>query len=392
MASVKSTKSRQRTKKKDSQKAKGEQFAAQLGGLRLLGEVITWKPGDEVKKHTDVIQALKDSGLDEKVAREFLPRHAFTRAAKKLAEEKVIDVLREDSVEVTFQITKRFLSGDEWVYDKETLLSLNKTTGKVQCPINSLEVFAQQELDRCMEARTTNDITKVVQTLFEHHADLMPFREQGGVYIVPIEHQGFVDKIDSFLKKLGGNVRRLPIPAGTNTGDQTVQECVTDYLEGLIGDHNIAVMGFGVDTRADTLQRAAEKIKATKVKIEAYAHYLSGKAEELKAQVEESNTKLIDRIQQLTQERAALPPEERNGYRGFIFEAPVTAVIRWMGKHSWPFEKTRRTLDKMGCAETADATIRAQLLAGRKGERGDPAKITAEQAVKLEEASKKEDK
>ena len=49
-------------------------------GTRLLGEVIAWAcPGLSVP-HLSLVEALRDAGLDESVARELAPRHAFARA------------------------------------------------------------------------------------------------------------------------------------------------------------------------------------------------------------------------------------------------------------------------------------------------------------------------
>src|SRR5262249_43252004 len=59
-------------------------------GTPLLGEVITWNAGGVKVKHVALVEALRDAGLDEKVARELAPRHAFTRACRKLGEKRII--------------------------------------------------------------------------------------------------------------------------------------------------------------------------------------------------------------------------------------------------------------------------------------------------------------
>lgn len=61
-----------------------------------------------------------------------------------------------------------------------------------------------------------------------------------------------------------------------------------------------------------------------------------------------------------------------------------TAVIRWMGKEGWNFKQAKHALGHSG-VDVADATIRAQLLAGKKGERGAPADLTDEQKNHLQE-------
>ena len=71
------------------------------------------------------------------------------------------------------------------------MLILNKASGQVTCGLPGLAALAQAELDRCLEARTGADVTRVVQKLFERRADLFPIREQGGAYF------GVPDFLDS---------------------------------------------------------------------------------------------------------------------------------------------------------------------------------------------------
>lgn len=71
-----------------------------------------------------------------------------------------------------------------------------------------------------------------------------------------------------------------------------------------------------------------------------------------------------------------------------IFGHPVTAVLRWMGREGWEFEDALTAVVTMGASTISDVTIRLQLAAGRKGERGEPADITSAQAKILIENSK----
>ena len=256
-------------------------------GLPLLGEIITWTTAGVAIRHLDLVDALRGAGLDEAVARELAPRHAFTRACKKLAADRIIRQVGEDAATVTFQFTAEHRDGDRFAYDFETLLTLTKTTGQVSCPLPGLAGLAQEELDRCIAVRTGGDITRVVQKLFEREADLFPIREQGGAYYVPQAHAMFVDRIQGFVGTLGGAVHRFPIPAGTAHGDRAVKDTVARGIAALIAEHEAALAGFGDDTREATLTRMAERIRLTKHKLEAYACYLAeerGKLERTLAQ------------------------------------------------------------------------------------------------------------
>jgi len=64
---------------------------------------------------------------------------------------------------------------------------------------------------------------------------------------------------------------------------------------------------------------------------------------------------------------------------------PATAIIRWMGKEEFKFPEAKQVCATLNL-DVADATIRAQLSAGKKGERGDPAKLNQTQIDKIKES------
>ena len=271
---------------------------------RLHGEVIAWAcPGVSVT-HTDLVRAIEDAGLDPGVARELAPRHAFSRACKKLSDQRIIRPVAEDQTTVTFQFTQESRSDDKFEYTLETMLTLDKQTGGVTCALPGLATLAQEELDRCISARTGSDVTKVVQKLFERQADLFPIRPQGGCYFTPHRHVAFTDKIQEFLNRVGGRLLRFPVPAGTDEGDRSVTQAVADGLAAVVADHRAAVAQFGADTRADTLERAAEKIRSTKFKLSAYAEYLSGERERLDRAVADAERELRAKVEQIAAEPA----------------------------------------------------------------------------------------
>src|SRR4051794_41037500 len=206
-------------------------------GTKLLGEIITWSCAKVSIRHIDLITALRESDLDESVARELAPRYAFSRVCKKLSEARIIRQVAEDDITIKFQFTAEHRDGDHFSYDLETMLTLDKASGKVSCDLPGLATLAQEELDRCLEARTGSDVTRIIQKLFERRADLFPIREQGGAYFCPQEHVGFVDKVQTFLGRLNGKMNRFPVPAGTPEGDRSVKESVAAGLAALISEH-----------------------------------------------------------------------------------------------------------------------------------------------------------
>jgi hypothetical protein len=114
-----------------------------------------------------------------------------------------------------------------------------------------------------------------------------------------------VDRIQDLLNRVGGRLLRFPVPAGTEEGDRSVTQAVADGLAAVVAEHRAAVAQFGTDTRADTLERAAEKIRTTKFKLAAYSEYLAGERERLNRAVADAERELRDKVECI----AATPAE-----------------------------------------------------------------------------------
>ena len=265
-------------------------------GTPLLGEVIAWACAGVAVRHADLVAALNAAGLDEGVARELAPRHAFTRACRKLSDRRIIRPVGEDEASVRFQFTAETRTTDRIEYELETMLTLDKRSGRVACDLPGLATLAQEELDRCVAARTGGDVTRVVQRLFDRHADLFPVRPQGGCYFVPHRHRPFVDRVQALLGALNGQVLRFPVPAGTAEGDRSVKRAVADGLAALVAEHRAAVAAFDADTRADTVGRAAARIRAARYKVECYAAYLADEKAGLDRELAEAAAELRAKV------------------------------------------------------------------------------------------------
>jgi len=262
----------------------------------MLGEIITWKIQGVAISHADLLSGLMASDLDCDVAKELAPRNAFARACSKLDSERIIRKVAEDHATITFQFTREALEEGKFSYHFESLLFLDKHSGNITSENLELEQLAKEEFGRCMAARTANDVTRLVQRLFERHADLFSIRDQGGVYFVPEVHHDFIAKVERFVRSIGGSLQRFPIPAGSPQGDRGVQEAVAHGLQAIIDEHLQAVQKFGEDTRPDTLRRAEEKVRVTKLKIEGYSFYLDKKCKDLEASLQQASELLRSRM------------------------------------------------------------------------------------------------
>lgn len=378
-------------KVKPAKAADREQHVNKYKHVQLLGEIIAWNThGKSHPLHT-VVAALRNNGLDDKVARAFLPQHAFTRAVKKLEEDRVIRAVNQDKDSIKFQFTRMKLEdkkGDKsWKFETECFLELDKVTGKVTCPSSpDLQSRAQELVDHCLDARTAADITKMIQKLFEQEADLFPVRDQGGVYFVPDAFSEFTAKVETFLATLGGTLTRFPVPAGTAVGDRSVRAAVADGIGRIIADLETAIDEFGTDNRPDTLKKHADRIKAARVKAEAYGHYLQDRVQELTDRADAAQDRLRQKVDEISAERAASPVSSTGGggNRAYIFGYAVTAVVRRLRLNGLSYRQIRHVVDKaIGPDKISEATIRTHMGCAQSGERGPAAGLTDEQTKEL---------
>jgi hypothetical protein len=90
-----------------------------------------------------------------------------------------------------------------------------------------------------------------------------------------------------------------------------VRDAVAAGIAGLIADHKAAVDSFGADTRKDTLERAAERVRQVRHKLSAYAEYLAGERETLEGELAAAACALRAKVERLAAAEhldAAVPP------------------------------------------------------------------------------------
>jgi hypothetical protein len=89
-------------------------------------------------------------------------------------------------------------------------------------------------------------------------------------------------------------------------------------------------------------------------------------------------------IEGQTKKKKRKPATTGSTQRIKIFDHPVTAVLRWMGKHNWNVKDAMHVVQKLG-AKVAKSTCNIQVKAGKTGDRGAPAKLTRDQIKQLKE-------
>lgn len=284
-----------------------------VDAANLLGEVVTWDVNCRGITLTTVKSALSGAGLNPDEATELSMRSAFSRACKDLKKNRAIDKLSSKNGVAEFQLTRKVVSDDHIDYDYETKISLDLDSGKLSCSDTHLEKMAQVLLNDAIEARNAQDITRLVQGLFQKNADLWPINPKKGVaYFVPETHRVFTAKVDDFLKRLGGKLSRFPVPKGTAEGNASVQDAVKNGLQTLIDELNGTVASWDTTTRKNTTKKAIAQWEKIQYKVDAYADYLEAERDNLNAALAQAKADLANKILTLEAEKKAADEAEED--------------------------------------------------------------------------------
>jgi len=281
---------------------------AEKNNSELLGEVVAWEVDSGSVPYTNVLKALNDADLGQDVATELSPKSAFSRACRDLKKERAIDKVSSDGSVITFQFTKKFLEDNKKMeYDYECMVMLDTESGTVICLESpELEVQAQELLNTAVNTRTSADITRIVQKIFKENGDLFPIAPSKGVaYFTPEEHREFTDKVDKFLRSVGGKLCRFPVPNGTHVGNESVRDAVSDGLNAMIRELNSAVEEWDLTTRGSTMEKASEKWDKIAHKIEAYEYYLGAAQDKLKDELRVAKERLVEKVMSVEEEKEA---------------------------------------------------------------------------------------
>lgn len=258
----------------------------------VCGEIVSWTlNGKEQIPVSDIVEALKTAGIDEKYCKDMKPRSAFTRACKDLEEKRVIRILDQDENEITFQFNQEEKQGTTFQFPFEGVVTLNKTTGAVSCD-SSAELAGKIEtlILGHMQRRTPSDISRLVQLIFKDDGDLFPINEKGVAYLVPEQYFDRADRIETFLDAVGGKLQRFPIPRN-GKGEFNVSDTIDRGLRILVHELDEATDGWDDSTRPSTTEKHLKKFELARFKVKTYAGLLNQKVSEIDAIIAEAEKK-----------------------------------------------------------------------------------------------------
>lgn len=242
-----------------------------------LGKIATWEsPSSEVSLST-LRAAVIRQGFDASLVSDMAPRSAFLRACKDMLSDKknrIIRKVEESSSEIKFQFTEEHKSHGELDYDKEATVSVEKATGKLSGDDPAIVSKAQALLDEHIQKRSTADVTRLVQRIFDKSkGDLVPLRKQGGTYFVPDTNADLLNKVDAILKEIGGELNTYEVGSDNRT-KQSVANDMSQHLTQMVNEFRDSCRNLDLDSKPSVIKRRDAAMKEMQQKLANYSHLL----------------------------------------------------------------------------------------------------------------------
>lgn len=267
-----------------------------MTAIDRIGVIVSWKAPTEVSFH-NLRDAITNAGLDASLARDMLPRHAFSRAATEMSEARIIKKVEESKDRLVFQFTKEYLHSGEWQYAKEAVLSLNKKTGDVFSQDYTLANHAQLLVHKHIMRRTAADVSRIVQKVFEKYGgDLVPLRDQGGVYFVPDSCAWLVQAVESLLLAIGGGLRKFQLHGGDDSTDASVANAMADHVLALVKDFRDSCESITKESDQEVVVRRLNGLKDLRAKLTAYSTLLAYHSTNLETAMDDAEDALLAKL------------------------------------------------------------------------------------------------
>jgi hypothetical protein len=279
-----------------------------MNKLSNMGTIVSWEAPKEIS-FDELTTAVLKAGFDSKYSREMAPRNAFSRAARDLADARVIRKLDEDDTEVRFQFTKEYMAANLIRYDFECMMWLHKEHGTIRTDTTDAQELVDQAQALVYEhqgKRNRSDITRMIQRIFEDRkGDLISLHPNGGTYFVPDTHKDLVEQVRLLLTELGGKLNPFVISFGDPNTSASVAEAMADHLIQQIDEFRKTCESFSPDTSATVIARRTETIAAMRDKLQGYQALLSGYSEQIAAEIDKAENAIVEAI---LGAEAAIPP------------------------------------------------------------------------------------
>lgn len=265
---------------------------------QAIGHIITWQSPTTVMLAV-LRDALVKASLDAKLARDLHDYSKLARTARGMTKHTSGSkrIARPVEGRRARQLTRERQSANAdggLIYDREAMLAVDDH-GALKCDAPELSAAASAEFALVGDRRTASDVTRLVKRVVESAgSDLMPLRDQGGVYFVPSGH-AVVTQLSTLLSAIGGSLRTFACTMGDGS-TASVASVVSDYLLGEIKELRASVDELDSDARADVKSRRLARLGELRTKLSAYATLLATSARRVADELDQADKLIVTKL------------------------------------------------------------------------------------------------
>lgn len=271
-------------------------------GMPVLGWLVSWSTKDFIIRRDELVKLLDKVGIDEKVAREVIPKNAAIRAVrefgkgaktfhKKVADTKDTTALVIAGTQVDDAFNAKFDTESKVLFEKDT------RTLKIE---GSRKNEIEEAFKRNQQVYAGDQFRSIVLRYVKRECDAITYLETGNVYFIPAFRKDAFDRIVALFGLLKAKGAAIHIK----------EEIDTKQVRGVMWDITVGEIKHQITKLKDDFESVAEKAnsedgaKASSValrlkkykllrdKVAAYESALQGKASELKRELDGLTTKM----------------------------------------------------------------------------------------------------
>jgi hypothetical protein len=263
-----------------------------------IGFIVSWHVPATVAL-ADLRSGLRAAGLDPmELAPDLQPRSLVSRSAALIAKSHSTKDSKRLARPVdgrTRQITREETAGSALDYTREATVWYDDVT-KVLCSKEISNSTLDETSKTIDETRTASDVTRVMQRIVnDAGTDLIPVREQGGAYFIPVG-SGVITQMDTVLTAIGGSLTRFACTIGHGS-EASVANVITDYMLKQITELKEAVDELNEKgIRADVKSRRLTRVSELRERIAAYTTLVGAQKDTLVQALDAAEVVLLAKL------------------------------------------------------------------------------------------------
>jgi hypothetical protein len=264
--------------------------------FQLLGHCIYWGSMSGVDiAHQDFLKILEELGIDKDIAKEVRLKSSATKAVRTVAQglgkntfhKKTAD---EGAVAAFAIVNSQVSENHDVAFQQATKAVFNKDNSTLQVEgDNSQKIL--ENFEKFKGRYDGENFRSTVLRFLDQHCQGISLRERGGIYFVPISHQDQFEKLEALLGHFNIPCNVLPL-----VDDEKSKKAALDALDsdvrGEIANLQAEIDAANGDMSDKMRENRIASYRKLKEKVEHYDIFLSGKASQLKADLDKVTERL----------------------------------------------------------------------------------------------------